>query len=62
MELLEALNRHWGYERFRPNQEEAMTCVLGDQDSVVVLPTGGGKSLCYQAPAICRGGLAIVIS
>lgn len=62
MELLEALNKHWGYEQFRPNQEEAMTCVLGDQDSVVVLPTGGGKSLCYQAPAVCRGGLAIVIS
>ncbi len=62
MELLEALNKHWGYERFRPNQEEAMTCVLGNQDSVVVLPTGGGKSLCYQAPAVCRGGLAIVIS
>jgi ATP-dependent DNA helicase RecQ len=62
MELLEALNKHWGYEQYRPNQEEAMTCVLDDQDSVVVLPTGGGKSLCYQAPAVCRGGLAIVIS
>ncbi len=62
MELLEVLNKHWGYERFRPNQEDAMTCVLGDQDSVVVLPTGGGKSLCYQAPAVCRDGLAIVIS
>ena len=62
MELLEALNKHWGYERFRPNQEEAMTCVMGDQDSVVVLPTGGGKSLCYQAPAVCRSGMAIVIS
>jgi ATP-dependent DNA helicase RecQ len=62
MELLGALNKHWGYEQFRPNQEEAMTCVLDDQDSVVVLPTGGGKSLCYQAPAVCRGGLAIVIS
>ncbi len=62
MELLEALNKHWGYEQFRPNQQEAMTCVLGDQDSVVVLPTGGGKSLCYQAPAVCRSGLAVVIS
>jgi ATP-dependent DNA helicase RecQ len=62
MELLEALNKHWGYEQFRPNQEAAMSCVLDDRDSVVVLPTGGGKSLCYQAPAVCRGGLAIVIS
>jgi ATP-dependent DNA helicase RecQ len=62
MELLEALNRHWGYASFRPNQEDAMACVMGDRDSVVVLPTGGGKSLCYQAPAVCRGGLAIVIS
>ena len=62
MELLEALNRHWGYEQFRPNQEDAMNCVLDDRDSVVVLPTGGGKSLCYQAPAVCRDGLAIVVS
>ncbi|MFT5092299.1 MAG: DNA helicase RecQ [Planctomycetales bacterium] len=62
MELLEALNKHWGYEQFRPNQKDAMTCVLRDRDSVVVLPTGGGKSLCYQAPAVCRSGLAIVIS
>jgi ATP-dependent DNA helicase RecQ len=62
MELQEALNKHWGYEQFRPNQEAAMTCVLDDRDSVVVLPTGGGKSLCYQAPAVCRDGLAIVVS
>ena len=62
MELLDALNKHWGYKQFRPNQQDAMTCVQNDQDSVVVLPTGGGKSLCYQAPAVCRAGLAIVIS
>lgn len=62
MELLEALNQHWGYDQFRPNQQEAMNCVLDDRDSVVVLPTGGGKSLCYQTPAVCRDGLAIVIS
>lgn len=62
MELQEALNKHWGYEQFRPNQKAAMTCVLDDRDSVVVLPTGGGKSLCYQAPAVCRDGLAIVVS
>lgn len=62
MELLEALNSHWGYEQFRPFQQEAMTCVLDDCDSVVVLPTGGGKSLCYQAPAVCRDGLAVVVS
>lgn len=60
--LLEALKRHWGYESFRPLQEEAMNCVLESRDSVVVLPTGGGKSLCYQVPAVCRDGLAIVVS
>ena len=60
--LLEALRRFWGYESFRPLQQEAMTCVLEDRDSLVVLPTGGGKSLCYQAPAVCRDGLAVVVS
>lgn len=60
--LLEVLQRYWGYDRFRPLQEEAMRSVLDGRDSVVVLPTGGGKSLCYQAPAMCREGLAVVVS
>ena len=60
--LLEVLERYWGYDQFRPLQQQAMNRVLDGLDSVVVLPTGGGKSLCYQAPAICMGGLAVVVS
>ena len=58
----ETLRRVWGYDGFRPLQEEAVAAVLADRDSLVVLPTGGGKSLCYQAPAIHRGRLAVVVS
>ena len=62
MDLAEALKKHWGYESFRPLQKQAMNCCLAGQDTLVVLPTGGGKSLCYQAPAVCRAGLAVVVS
>lgn len=57
-----ALRTYWGFREFLPLQEQAMQAALHDQDSVVVLPTGGGKSLCYQAPAVCRDGVAIVVS
>ncbi len=57
-----ALKRYWGFDTFRPLQQEAMECVLSGRDSVVVLPTGGGKSLCFQAPACCLEGLAVVVS
>ncbi|HCO26910.1 MAG: DNA helicase RecQ [Gimesia sp.] len=60
--LLDVLHEYWGYAEFRPLQQEAMTAVLDDRDSLVVLPTGGGKSLCYQAPALCREGTAVVVS
>ncbi len=60
--LLNALKSHWGYDSFLPLQQDAMECVLSDRDSVVVLPTGGGKSLCFQAPAVIRDGLALVVS
>ena len=60
--LLTALQTHWGYNDFRPLQKSAMLSVLQGEDSLVVLPTGGGKSLCYQAPAICMDGVAVVIS
>jgi ATP-dependent DNA helicase RecQ len=61
-ELRQVIERHWGYRTFRPLQEPAMTAVLQERDSVVVLPTGGGKSLCYQAPAVARGGTTVVVS
>jgi ATP-dependent DNA helicase RecQ len=60
--LLDILVRYWGYHGFRPLQQEAMDAILARRDSVVVLPTGGGKSLCFQAPALASPGLAIVIS
>ena len=60
--LSEALERYWGYTSFRPLQREAMAAILSGRDSVVVLPTGGGKSLCFQAPALLRDGLAVVVS
>ena len=52
----------WGYDSFRPLQHEAIQCALTGRDSVVVLPTGGGKSLCFQAPACCLDGLTVVVS
>ena len=54
--LEEALHRVWGFSGFRPLQREAMLAILASRDSVVVLPTGGGKSLCFQAPAIIDAG------
>ncbi|RCS54917.1 DNA helicase RecQ [Bremerella cremea] len=61
-QLLATMHKYWGYECFRPLQQEAMQSVLDDRDSVVVMPTGGGKSLCYQVPALCKPGLAVVAS
>ncbi|HWK12397.1 MAG TPA: RecQ family ATP-dependent DNA helicase, partial [Vicinamibacterales bacterium] len=56
------LSNYWGYTSFRPLQREAMDAILAGRDSVVVLPTGGGKSLCFQAPALVKGGVALVVS
>jgi ATP-dependent DNA helicase RecQ len=61
-ELKRVIQRHWGYDSFRPLQEPAMRAVLEARDSLVVLPTGGGKSLCYQAPAVARGDTTVVLS
>ncbi len=61
-ELLETIARHWGFRELRPLQTDAMRAALAGRDSLVVLPTGGGKSLCYQAPALVRGGITVVVS
>jgi ATP-dependent DNA helicase RecQ len=60
--LIEVLARHWGYASLRPLQAEAMEAALRGRDTIVVMPTGGGKSLCYQVPAIVRGSLSVVVS
>ncbi|MEK7287736.1 MAG: DNA helicase RecQ, partial [Elusimicrobiota bacterium] len=56
------IKRVWGYGNFLPLQQEAMAAVVEGRDCLVILSTGGGKSLCYQAPAVFTGGTAIVIS
>src|SRR5262245_63458055 len=62
MDLASVLERYWGYTSFRPLQREAIDAVLARRDSLVVLPTGGGKSLCFQAPAMVRDRLAVIVS
>lgn len=58
----EVLRSVWGYERFRPGQHAVVDSVLGGKDTLALLPTGGGKSLCFQVPAIAMGRLCLVIS
>lgn len=60
--ILRVLREVWGYDSFRPLQREAAMAVLAGRDSLVVLPTGGGKSICFQAPALLLDGTAVVVS
>ena len=61
-EALTVLQSVFGYESFRLNQEQIVTTILEGKDVVVLMPTGGGKSLCYQVPALCLSGVTIVVS
>jgi ATP-dependent DNA helicase RecQ len=61
-EALAALRRFFGFEEFRGGQREVVEAVLEGHDAVVVMPTGGGKSLCYQLPALMRDGVTVVVS
>lgn len=56
------LQQFWKYPAFRPLQEDIIRSVLAGQDTLALLPTGGGKSICYQVPALCREGLCLVVS
>lgn len=56
------LRRYWGHQAFRPLQEEVIASVLQGLDTLALMPTGGGKSLCFQVPALCRDGLTLVVS
>jgi ATP-dependent DNA helicase RecQ len=62
VDLLRALKTHFGYDQFRPLQREIIEDALAGRDVFVLMPTGGGKSLCFQLPALMRNGLTIVVS
>lgn len=59
---LSILERYWGYDSFRPQQLEIIRSVLDGKDTVALLPTGGGKSICYQVPGLLQGGLCLVVT
>lgn len=60
--LLKALKNHYGFDAFRPMQEEIIEHVMAGGHALVIMPTGGGKSVCYQLPAILKDGLSVVVS
>ncbi len=59
--MLAALRRYWGYDSFRPLQESIVGSLLAGRDACVVMPTGGGKSLCYQLPATMLAGQTVIV-
>src|SRR4051794_16662919 len=62
MDLQAGLKKYFGYSEFRPLQEEIIQDALADRDVFALMPTGGGKSICFQLPALLREGMTIVVS
>src|SRR5208282_5016969 len=62
MDLLKLLKKHWGYSQFRPKQEAIVRSILEGRDVAAIMPTGGGKSLCYQLPAAAMDKVCVVVS
>lgn len=62
MEITEILTKYWGHETFRSSQESIIQSVLAGHDTLALLPTGGGKSICFQVPALAKPGICIVVS
>ena len=56
------LKKHWGYNTLRSSQQRAIESIISGRDTMVIMPTGGGKSLCYQLPSLMCQGLVIVVS
>ena len=59
---IETLKRFWGYDSFRSKQEEIVNAALEGKDVLAILPTGGGKSVCFQVPAMMKEGIALVVT
>ena len=62
MKELEVLKQYWGYDTFRPMQEENIRSAEEGRDVLAILPTGGGKSVCFQVPALLKDGIALVVT
>ena len=62
MDIHQLLLKYWGYQQFRPLQEDIIQSVLEGKDTLALLPTGGGKSICFQVPAMYQDGICVVIS
>ena len=62
LQIRKAMKRFFGYDEYKPGQEAVVKSILQGRDTVGVMPTGGGKSLCYQLPALLLPGLTLVIS
>lgn len=62
MDIHQILLKYWGYSAFRPLQEEIINAALKGEDTLALLPTGGGKSICFQVPALAKEGICVVIS